>query len=593
MNFLKTFWAALLAFVVANILIGVLGILFFAGIVTMLSTDSPTTVKSNSILKIDLKDPITDSPEQSPMGAIDFMSMKIRTSNTLLQVLNAIEYAAHDPNIKGIYMDLSSPTAMSTANREELREELAKFKESGKFVVSYSEVYPQGAYYLASVSDKVYMNPEGGLLWQGMASNVMFYKGLLDKLGIQPEVLRHGSFKAAVEPFIMDKMSTENRLQMSTLLNAVWGTVVGDIAASRKIDSTTLQNYASQLSINSPEAAVECKLVDSLIYKDQMMSVLNTLVGEDADSDDEPRFVGLGHYIGSMKPTATKISENKIAVIYADGQIVDGESGEGTVGSQSMAKKLELVRNDDDVKALVLRINSPGGSALASEVMWREIELIKKTKPVVVSMGGVAASGGYYIAAPADIILADRTTITGSIGVFGLMFNAQQGLKDKLGITVDVVKTNPSADMITPFRGLSSAERAYGMHEVERVYNTFVGHVAAGRNLSVEKVDAIGGGRVWSGLDANKIGLIDGFGGIKHAIALAADRAGVAEDFRVSQVVDEDDKFTAIFRSLSSSVKNQRMKNELGDAFAHYNNLMSILNTQGVQARMPYIIDIN
>lgn len=591
MTFLKTFWAALLAFVVANILIGVLGVMIFAGVVTVLSSDSPITVNTNSILKIDLKDAITDAPDISPMGIIDFTTMKIKTSNTLLEVLNAIEYAAVDSNIKGIYLEINSGAPISLANCEELREALVKFKESGKFIVSYSEVYSQGKYYLASVSDKIYMNPEGGMSWQGMASNVMFYKGLLDKLGVQPEVLRHGSFKAAVEPFIMDKMSPENRLQMNRLLGSIWGTVVSDIASSRGIDSATLQTLASTLAIESPQQAVEHKLVDSLVYNDQMMEVLNALVGEDAD--DEPNFVSLGHYIGSMKPTVTKISKNKVAIIYADGEIIDGESVDGKIGSETMARKLAEVRNDDNVKALVLRVNSPGGSALASEIMWREIELIKKDKPVVVSMGGVAASGGYYISAPADIILADRMTLTGSIGVFGLMFNAEKGLKDKLGITVDVVKTNPSADMGVPFRGLTPAERAYAMKGIERVYTTFVGHVAAGRNMSVEAVDEIGGGRVWSGMDASKIGLIDGFGGLKQAIALAADRAGIAQDYRISQIVDMEDSFTAIFRSLSKGIRSAKMQNELGDAFVHYNHLMSILETEGVQARMPYIIDIN
>lgn len=595
MTFLKTFWAALLAFVVANILLGVLSVMIFAGFIAAIAGESVTTVEENSILKIEFKDAVVDSPNVSPTGSIDLMSMKLKTQKSLFEVLNALEVAATDDKIKGIYLNLSDMSPMSLAIAEELRAELIKFKETGKFIVAYSEVYTKGRYYIASVSDKIYMNPEGGMEWIGISSNVMFYKGLLDKLGIQPEVLRHGTFKAAVEPFIATQMSPENRLQMNTLLGSVWGTIVGDIASSRGIDSVSLQNMATNLTIDLPESAVENKLIDSLAYKDQVMSALKSLVGEDADEDkdDDPKFVSLSKYIGSFQPSAKKISNNKVALIYADGDIVDGSGEEGKVGSANMAKKLAKLRKDDDVKAVVIRVNSPGGSALASEVMWREIELLRKEKPVVVSMGSVAASGGYYIAAPADIIIADRMTITGSIGVFGLLFNAERGLRDKLGITVDIAKTNPSADMGVPFRKLSTVERDHIMRSIERVYKTFVGHVATGRNMSFEAVDAVGGGRIWSGVDAKEIGLIDGFGGLKHAIALAADRAGVAEDFRVSQVLEEEDSFTALFKALSKNMKASVIENQMGEMFVYYNNLMSILETEGVQARMPYQIEIN
>lgn len=608
MNFFKTFWAALLAFVVANILIGVLSIMVVAGIAASFG-ETPEAVKANSILKIDLSSGITDSPSSSPFGTIDFMSMKVNASNTILETLTAIENAAMDDNIKGIYINLQHSGAINAANIEELRSAILKFKESGKFVVSYNEVYSQFGYFLSSVADRVYLNPEGGVSWQGLAGSVMFYKGLLDKLGIQPEVLRHGTFKAAVEPFILDKMSPENRLQMMTLYNSIWGTVLSDVAASRSIDSATLSTYASELALTSAKEAKNLRFVDSLIYEDQMMDILGRLADGDKLSDidvvsavadstaekddiDEPEFVSLSRYITAAKPAVKKISKNKVAIIYADGTIIDGNSEEGKIGGATMAAKLAKVRKDKNVKALVLRVNSPGGSALASEIMWREIELIRKDKPVVVSMSGVAASGGYYIACPADIILANRMTITGSIGVFGLLYNAEKGLKDKLGITVDVAKTNPSADMGSPFRPMSSAERSYLMYSIEDVYKTFVGHVADGRNLTPEAVDAIGGGRVWSGVSASKIGLIDGFGGLKQAIALAADRAGVSADYRVSQIVDEDDQFTALFKSLSST-RTSAIKSELGEAYLHYNNIMEMLEQNGtVQARMPYVFDI-
>ena len=590
MNFFKTFLASLLAFVVANLVLGVLTLLVMMGFVMGLAAGgSHTTIGPGTVLKIDLAGAITDSPISSPLSSIDFGNFSVKSSNTILQCIEAIENAAVDDNIEGIYLN-PGWGSVSLANIEELRTALLHFKESGKFVVSYNEVYTQRDYYLCSVADKIYMNPEGGIMWQGMASNVMFYKGLLDKLGIQPEVLRHGSFKAAVEPFIMDRMSPENRLQMERLTGSIWNNLVGEIAVSRGIDSAALQQYASDLTLRTPEIALEKSIVDSLVYNDQMMSILNGLTGNDPESDDDPEIVTLTEYIGAMKPVAHKLSRNAVAIVYADGEIVDGESFDNKVGGATIAAKLADVRKDDDVKAVVLRVNSPGGSALAAEVMWREVELLRQEKPVVVSMGGTAASGGYYISCPADIILADKSTITGSIGVFGLLFNAEKGLRDKLGITVDVAKTNPSADMGVPFRALSQGERSYLMDQIEKVYSTFVGHVADGRNLSVEKVDEIAGGRVWSGVDALEIGLIDGFGGLKDAILLAADRAGIANDFRIIQAVDREDSFMMIFRSLTG-VKSARLRSELGDAFVEYDHVKSILSQQGVQARMPYLIE--
>jgi protease-4 len=311
----------------------------------------------------------------------------------------------------------------------------------------------------------------------------------------------------------------------------------------------------------------------------------------DADEDDDLNTVSLSGYISATAASASHTSDNLVRVIYADGSIVDGTSSRGTAGSETVAEKLAEAREDDDVKAVVLRVNSPGGSALASEVMWREVELLKAKKPVVVSMGSMAASGGYYISCGADAILADRTTLTGSIGVFGLFGSIDKTLRNKLGVTVDMVRTNPSADMGSIYRPLSQNEVAVGMKQIEWVYSTFVGHVSAGRNMSYEAVDAIGGGRVWSGLDAMQIGLIDGFGGIREAINLAADRAGVASDFSIDQPSGPSTPFEAFMQALNSA-KAARIKGELGEAMAHYNTLQSVLSDRGVQARLPYVIEI-
>lgn len=702
MNFIKTFLASLLAFVVGGIVLVVFTSMFFVGLMMSVGDmnmmnmglgGGPTKMTDNTVLKIDLENGVTDSPAFSPISRGSFGGFSFNRSNSILQVLDAVEQAAWDDQIKGIYIDVRHGS-ISAANLEELRGALVKFKEeSGKFVISYGESYSQLGYYLSSVADRVYMNPEGDLLWTGLSSNVMFYKGLLDKLGIQTEVVRHGSFKSAVEPFIMDRMSPENRLQTSTMLSSLWQVIVDDVAASRGIDTAVLDNYATDLAVESAAQAVALGLVDGLLYEDQVMNLLGRLASGDAGLDDidadvqgewangqaldegvargfaldieddelagdgsgevteeeisaavdsvfagmdgenagewieeieapaeaeetdssdggweydaektkkydiedsgvEPVLMSLNGYISHMDIPMSKMkSKNRVAVIYADGDIMEGKSEEGIVGSKTVAAKLAEARKDKTVKAIVLRVNSPGGSALASEVMWREMKLARAQKPVVVSMGSVAASGGYYIACPADVIVADRMTLTGSIGVFGLLFDASKALKDKMGLTVDVVRTNPSADLGSPFRAVSQYEKRKLQKSVEQVYATFVGHVAAGRNMTVKDVDAVGGGRVWSGVNALENGLIDGFGSLRDAIDMAAQTAGVDGDYDVWQMTANVDNFSAIFHSLSNS-HAKAVQSELGEAFAYYNSVARMLSKEGVQARVPYLIEI-
>lgn len=621
---MKTFWAALLAFIVGNILLWVLLVMFISGMAAFMSDPVPT-VKRNSVLLIDLAGGIDDSPDTSPAFSIGFSGVDFNRPNTLLQAVTAIERATYDNNIEGIYINLKAGGGVSLANLEELRVALEQFKdESGKFVISYGDYYSQMGYYFASVADRVYLNPEGLMDWRGLSGTKMFYKGLLDKLGIDVEILRHGSFKAAVEPFMLEKMSPENRLQTETMLNTIWGVILHDVSTSRGIDSAVLSNYATELSIRSGEYAVQYGMVDALVYQDQVKDILKlasaggrtldeaeymVLNSLDAEGDaaeeiagvdkkdknggkKEVNMISLPNYVSAGKMLEDKSSKNKIALVYAEGDIIDGDGREGMVGGATLSAKLAKVRKDDKVKAVVLRVNSPGGSALASEVIWREMELIREVKPLIVSMGGLAASGGYYISCPADAIIADRTTITGSIGVFGMLANVSRGLKDKLGITVDVAKTNPSADLASPFRKITGYERDVIMRGVEQVYNTFVNHVADGRNMTFEAVDEIGGGRVWSGVSAMEIGLIDAFGGLKDAILLAVDRADVAEDFRIWEVVDEPETLTDILKQLAN-VRTPKIKDELGEMFMHYNALKNMVSEQGVQARMPYIIEIN
>lgn len=579
MNFFKTFLASLLAFFVANFVWFFLFIIIVAGIAAIGS--STTVVEPKSVLKIDLAESIVDQPVNDPLAGFDPMSMNVQKSVSNMQVMNAIESAAQDDNIEGIYINLTGTGTASAALLEEVRDYITSFKESGKFVVAYGEVYSQGGYYLASVADSIYLNPVGEMEWRGLAAQVMFYKGLLDKLGVEPQVFRHGTFKSAVEPYIMNRMSPENRTQMETYINSIWGTMVADIAKERNLSIDSLNMFATDLSAMMAEDALANRMVDGLKYEDEVEDILREKL--ELDADEDITFVTLGEYIAA-NPYTPSYSDNKIEVIYAEGQIVQGTSEQGTLGSTTLADQLAEARLDEEVKAVVLRVNSPGGSALASEVIWREMELLRQQKPVIVSMGDYAASGGYYISAPADAIIADATTLTGSIGVFGLMFNAEKALNNKLGITIDVAKTNPSADMGMPFRAVSSNERAKIMRSIEQVYSTFVNHVADGRNMTFDSVDAIGQGRVWTGNDGNRIGLVDEIGGLKYAIAVAADKAECLDDYMVRESMGEPTGLAALLNSLEAHISDRKMRKEMGAMYDEYRSLRALMENEGVQA---------
>ena len=593
-QFIRTFLACLLALVVAGVLASVFFVMVIASFGTVFMEKVPE-VKEKSVLRIDFSDPVFDNPDYTPLslsGFSDLMNMQIR-GYALIDVLKAIEAAETDDRIAGIYLNITPNARMGLATMQEIRNALSVFRRSGKFIVSHSDFYTQSSYYLSSVADRVSLNPQGDVTWRGMASGTLFYKGLLDKLEVQVEAIRHGSFKSAVEPFIMDQMSPENRQQIEMLLGSLWGTVVRDISDSRGIDSAALQSFATNLEIKDASYARQLGMVDTLMYGQQV----DQMLGEWTEQE-EPNYVSLRSYIDRILMEESNVSKNKIAVVYAEGQIVDGKSREGLVGGETLARQLAALKEDDEVKAVVLRVNSPGGSALASEVIWHEAEALRQEKPLIVSMGNMAASGGYYISAPADLILASPMTETGSIGVFGLMLNGEQGLKNKLGISVDVVKTNPSADMgMTVFgavgvRPLSQSEREYMQYGVEQVYKTFVGHVAEGRNLSVEAVDSIGGGHIWSGTDALGIGLIDGFGGLKEAISVAAERAGVSEDFRIVSPATDESRLTQIVKLLSAEARAQMFRGETGEVYEMYDMLRNMLYSNSIQALTPYRVEM-
>ena len=591
MNFIKTFLAALLAFVLGSLAILLFGMFILFAIAG--SMERTVTVKEGSILRIDFSEVINDAPSSDPLAGFDFRTLQSTRQLSLLKVLRTLEAAAVDDRIEGIYLRMNGTGGVTgTALIEELREAIELFKQSGKFVVAYNETYSQGQYYLASAADRIYLQPEGGMDWSGLSTSLMFYKGLFDKLDLKAEVFRPTvcKYKSAVEPYILDRMSEANREQMQALVDSMWGTIAEAVAASRGIDVERLNEIADKLQVTLPEDALKYGFVDGLLYEDQMKEVFAELGVED-DGEGNYDFVSLGDYASMVGVDLDNLGADRVAVVYADGQIVDGKGYGDAVYGNSLAAELADVRRDEKVKAVVVRVNSPGGSALASDVIWREMELLRAEKPVVVSMGSYAASGGYYISCPADVIVADRLTLTGSIGVFGMFLNPIDALKNKLGITLDGVKSNASAGMgsVEP---LTPAQRASIMRGVDKVYETFTQDVAAGRNLPIEKVLDIAGGRVWSGSDALGIGLIDAYGGLKTAIALAVDKAGLGENFRVVEVTQQPSGLAAMLSTLNVSVRKAFVRSELQELFGGYDRVQRLLRMQGVLMYSPYEVEL-
>lgn len=586
MNFIKTFLAGLLAVVVGTFLVFFLWIFILLGIAG--SMEKSVAVHPESILKIDFSEVLTDAPSSDPLAGLDLMTLQTQRQLPLLKALRALEAARDDDRIKGIYLRMNGTGGVTgSAILEELREALVEFKQSGKFIVAYNETYSQGGYYLASVADKIYMQPEGMMEWAGLSMNLMFYKGLLDKLDLKAEVFRPTAckYKSAVEPYIYDKMSDANREQMQQLVSSMWGVIAESVAEARGIELKTLNEMADRLEVALPDEALEKGLVDSLIYEDQMEDVFAELgVSDDYD------FVTLGDYAAQVGADLKNISADQVAVVYADGQIVDGEGYGKEIYGNTLAAKIAGVRDNEKVKAVVLRVNSP------AEARWHRTSSGARSnaacrETVIVSMGSYAASGGYYISCPADAIVADKMTLTGSIGVFGMFLDTRDALKNKLGITVDGVKSNASADFAAT-SPLTPLQRAMIMRGVDRVYTTFTNHVAEGRNLPIGKVLDIAGGRVWLGKDALEVGLIDTYGGLKTAIALAVDKAELGDGYRVVEVKEEPTGFAAIIASLNVSVREAFARSELGLMMKEYNTVREALNQQGVLMYSPWKVEV-
>ena len=598
MKFLKIFLATLLAMIVGSVLSWVLCIVVFAGMVGSMGQTTQAVITPQTIVKIDFAESISEAPTKNPMAGFDYTTLTMPKHTHLLKVLQSVELAKNDDRVKGIYLNFTGAGGVTTGAMEELRAALVDFKQSGKFVVAYNETYSQGSYYLASVADKVYLHPEGGFSWVGLAFPSLFMKGAFDKLGLKAEAFRPTSckYKSAVEPYIRKNMSPENRAQMQMMVNDMWGILVGSIAESRKLDAKSLMQMADKLEITLPEEALKHGLVDALIYEDEMDAKFAEY-GVEKGADDKYNIISLGEYM-TLSPVMPKFGSPAVGVVYAAGQIFDGEGEDDNVYSVNVCETLRKARKDDNIKAVVLRVNSPGGSALASDVIWREVELLRKEKPVIVSMGSYAASGGYYISSGADAIIADRMTLTGSIGVFGMMLEGEDLLKNKLGLTSDVVKTGSSADFGTNVLGvgvrkITEVERKAMIRSVDKVYETFTSLVSTGRNLPMEKVLDLAQGRVWSGVRAVELGLADANGGLREAVAVAADKAGIADNFRVTEVLEEMSPVAQMMQSLNMQVKAYFLDKDTIEAVEYYNSLKRELVREGVQAYCPYTLGIN
>ena len=567
-------------------------ILFFFGIIFIAaavgSDSEEVTVKNNSVIELNLEDIKNDyaGKYKDPWMSMLDEGEKVGVTD----IINAIEAAKTDSNIKGISI-LNEESELGMAQRKAVRNAIEDFKKSGKFVMAYANSYSQKEYYLNSVANSIYLNPAGEFDFKGLSAELLFFKDLQEKSGVKMEVIRHGKYKSAVEPFLENQMSEANREQTLALLNSIWNSITEDISKSRNISVEKLNEIANGLLARTPEMAKANKLVDVVAYEDVYHDAIRKALKLDKDQDYDK--VSVIDYANKIATTSTDYTvTDKIAVIYAQGQIMSGEGDTKTIGEGSMRRSLIEARKDKNVKAIVLRIDSPGGNALTSDLIWREIENTKKVKPVVVSMGNYAASGGYYIACNANTIFAEKNTITGSIGVFGMLPNFTQ-LATKIGIHTQQVKTNPNAAEYSPFVPLDENFKKVTQESIERVYSTFVTHVAQGRKMTFSQVDAIAQGRVWSGSQALEIGLVDKIGGLNAALKEAA-RLSKIKTYRTQNFPEFEKDFDDVFKNLPFAKSTARvMKEEIGtEAYRIIEHIKRMQTKKGVQAMMPFEISI-
>ena len=585
MKFLRNLLAAILGCLVA---FGILFVMFFLFAAVLGSGEESVDVKNNSVLELQLQLPVSDyvgNQDEDPFALF------AEGSQGLDEILNAIAVAKEDDDIRGISINNTFLMA-GLAQAQEIRRALEDFKESEKFIYSYSDFYMQKDYYLASVSDSIFVNPVGALDFKGLSSEVLFFKELQEKTGIKMEVIRHGKYKSAVEPFLSNEMSDANRTQIKELLSSLWKSMVDEISTGRDISAENLNAIADTLGGRTPELAKANGLIDGIAFYDQYENSLKKAVGLSESKD--LNVINLDDYVVHSNTKNKKSGKDKIAVIFAKGEILYGDGGPDVIGQGIMTKAIRKAKEEEDVKAIVLRVDSPGGSALVSDIIWREIELAKEAKPVIVSMGNVAASGGYYIAAGADKIFAEPTTITGSIGVFGMVPNMTE-LAENIGINAEQVGTNENSVDYSLFEPMSDTFRNTVQEGIEDVYGTFLSRVAAGRNITIAEADSLAQGRVWSGVDAERLGLVDELGNLEDAIAEAAKMAELTE-YGVRKYPKYKSGFERLMEDLggaSTKLKSNMIEGEIGiEAYSILKEVKSALEQKGIQARMPFVLDI-
>ena len=585
-DFIKYTMATVVGLVLVSIIMGILTFVSMAGMIASEGMSSP--IEKKSVLRITLKGSITErAGEENPLSKLGGETTQ---QIALDQALQALEKAAKNDKIEGIYMEGGLLSAYP-AEVQELRQALLKFKKSGKWIIAYADTYSRSAYYLCSVADKVYLNPIGMLDWSGLSSNPMFFTGLMKKLGIKMQVFKVGTYKSAVEPYIAEQMSDANREQVSSYQQSIWNNMLKDVAKSRKTTVEALNSLADSLTILSgPEASVKGGLVDKLCYQDEVKKILKNKAK--MDEDESLRFVSISD-VAQSEELNDKV-DDEIAVYYAYGEIKEDITGgfaqESAITSKQMTKDLQELREDDDVKAVVLRVNSPGGSAYASEQIWREVQLLSKEKPVIVSMGALAASGGYYISCGANKIFAEPTTLTGSIGIFGMIPDATELLTDKLGLSFDVVKTNAHSDFGAMGRPLNESECRLMQAYINQGYELFTGRVAQGRKISQDSVKAVAEGRVWTGEQAMKIGLVDKLGNLNDAIAAAA-KAAKIEKYSVGRYPEPAPWFASLLQEKKADYMDSQMRSALGEFYPAFSLIRNLKNQDAIQARMTFIPD--
>ena len=585
-DFFKFTLATITGIILTSIVMFVISIIVVFSMLS--STETETVVKKNSIMMLDLNGSLV---ERTSDNIFKELFDKEDSTYGLDDILASIKKAKENDDIKGIYIQATSLNA-NFASLQEIRDALNDFKKSGKFIVAYSDNYTQGMYYLSSVANKVLLNPKGAIEWRGLASQPLFLKGLLEKLGIEMQVFRVGTYKAAVETFSATEMSPANREQVTAYITSIWNEIITDVAASRKISVDSLNNYANRMLMFYPaEQTVKSGMADTLIYKNDVRDYLKQLV--EIDKDDDLAVLGLDEMINVKKNTPKDKSGNIIAVYYAFGEIDGGSSStdEDGIISNEVIKDLRELKEDKDVKAVVLRVNSPGGSAFGSEQIWEAVCQLKKEKPVIVSMGDYAASGGYYISCAADTIVAEPTTLTGSIGIFGLIPNAK-GLTDKLGLSFDVVKTHKFADFGNIMRGMNTDEQTLLQMYINQGYDLFVSRCAEGRKMSKNEIEKIAEGRVWTGEAAKKIGLVDILGGIDKALEIAVKKAKV-EGYTVVGYPDRKNVLQELLNSKPGNyIESRMLKSQLGDYYNGFSMLKNLEKADFMQARVPFELNI-